>query len=136
MIYPETEEKWVQICKFNENKDICFTDEYLNLMKEVCCARTFACRLMTWWGVEEVQSLLNYFGPPDPETDLYDGIDGHAMGIDPNRCELMEYRDTALPGLDADWYQDLLAAKLVSIKLPERIIKQYVEAFKKEKMSK
>ena len=123
------DDKLVSICYLDADNDLHFTDEFIHLTRDLPNRRAFACQLISWWDVDHVSSLLDYFGPPDKD-DIYDCIDENSMGIDPDICELMEYKEVALPNLNADWYHDLLVAKLVSIKLPERLIKEYVEAKK------
>lgn len=122
----------VNICFLDQDNNLIFTTEFLTLTKDLPNRRAFACQLASWWNIDHVSSLLDYFGPADQE-DVYSGIDGDAMGLDPNICDLMEYKDVAVPGLPAKWYQDILKAKLVSIKLPEKLIKEYVDAAKKTK---
>jgi len=129
MIFPD--DKYIAICKFDENNEICFTPEYLALTRDSGNARSFAAHLITWWEGENMQTILDYFGPEDEEMDKYSGIDGAAMNVRPDICDLMEYKDMAVPGLDSDWHQDILRSKLITIKLPERLIKEYVKAVKK-----
>ena len=133
-----TEDILINICYYDVDGEIHFTSEFINLTKDIPDRRSLACALTNWWHLENIPSLLNYFGPLD-QDDVYDGIDGHAMGIDPDICELMEYKDAAgvdespHSGLSAEWYRDLLTAKLVSIKLPERLIQDYVAAVNQSK---
>ena len=128
MIHPE--EKWINICRFDEQNSICFTTEYLELMKDIGNARPFAARLISWWEGENMQTLLDYFGPEDEENDRYSGIDGEAMDVRGDLCDLYEYRDLCCAGLDAEWHRDMLRAKLVTVKIPERLIKQYIKVAK------
>ena len=125
------DEPMIAICKFNEAGEICFTAEYLELMKDVGGARAFASRLISWWEGEGMGSLLDYFGPDDEENDKYSGIDGEGMDVRGDICDLMEYKDLCCAGLDSEWHRDLLRAKLVSIRLPVKLVKAYVKAAKK-----
>ena len=126
-----SDEKLISICEFDEENEIRFTKEYLNLMEGTNKARPFAAQLISWWGVENMQTLLDYFGPDDEEMDKYSGIDGAPMDIRTDLTDLMEYKDLALPDLDGEWYRDVLRSKLITLKFPERIIKEYVKAAKK-----
>jgi len=129
MIYPD--DKYISVCKFDDDNDIIFTDEYLALMKDTGNARSFAARLISWWEGENLQTLLDYFGPDDEEMDRFDGIDGHKMDLRQDLTDLMEYKDLALPGLDSEWHRDILRSKLITLKLPEKLIKEYVKVAKK-----
>lgn len=130
MIFPD--DKWIQICKFDENNEICFTDEYLQLTKELGGgSRKFAAHLITHWDGENLQNILDYFGPEDQEVDKYDGIDGHPMDVREDTTDLWSYYGKPHDGLDGEWYRDVLRSKLVTLKLPERVIKEYVKIVKK-----
>ncbi|MFA5024280.1 MAG: hypothetical protein WC523_04950 [Patescibacteria group bacterium] len=80
-----------------------------------------------------MQDILNYFGPEDAETDKYDGIDGHPMDVKEDVTDLWSYYGKPYDGLDGEWYRDVLRSKLITLKLPERIIKEYVKVAKKGK---
>lgn len=130
MINPN--EEWVQVCEFNEDEEICFTQEYLELTNDLGgVARKFIAHLITDWDLE-YQTILDYTGNPDLEEDEYSLIDGEPMSIDPDRTDLMEYYNKSYDGLEGDWYRDILLSKLITLKLPKRLIKEYVEAAKKE----
>lgn len=131
MIFPD-EEKWVSICKTDSDNEICFTEEYLALTGELGWeARRFAAHLITHWA-PEFQSMLDYFGSDEEDKDKYSGIDGEPMDVREDVTDLWEYYGIPHDGLDGEWYRDVLRAKLLTIKLPERIIKEYVKTVKKE----
>ena len=129
MIYKD--DKWVQLCEFDDDGEIRFTAEYLEATKDFPHARKFASYIITHWEGDGMSTMLDYFGPDDGEVDRFDGIDGHAMGLREEVAELWSYKDIAVPGLDAEWYLDILRSKLVSSRLPERLIKEYVKAANK-----
>lgn len=130
MIDPKTEE-WVSICEFTDDNEIKFTKEYLKLTKEIGCgARKFASHLITHWA-PDLQGLLDYFGPPDIEKDWYTGVDGEPMDVRDDIPELWEISGMPCEGLKAEWYRDIMRAKLISIKLPKRLINEYVKIVKK-----
>ena len=125
-----SDEEWVSICKLDDNQEICFTDEYLEITNELGWgARKFAAHLITHWTLE-FQSMLDYFGPDDAEQDLYSGIDGEPMDVKEDVTDLWEYYGMPYDGLDGEWYRDVLRAKLLTIKLPKRLIKEYVKVAK------
>lgn len=121
---------WVQICCVVDS-EICFTPSYLNLTKSLGWgARKFAAQLITHWE-PRFQHLLDYFGPEDAEEDWYSGIDGEPMDVGELLPELWECENIPVKGLDSEWHRDMLRAKLLSIKLPKKLIEKYVEAAKK-----
>lgn len=120
---------WIQICCV-VNNEICFTREYLNLTK--CLgwgARKFAAHLITHWE-PKYQNILDYFGPDDAEEDWYTGIDGEAMDVREDIPGLWEVHEIPFRGLEEEWYRDTMRAKLVSLKLPKKLIEKYVEIAK------
>jgi len=128
MIAPD--EEWVNLCKFDSENEICFTDEYLALTKELGWgARKFAAHLITHWDLDH-QHLLDYFGPEDDEEDKYSGIDGEPMDVKEDVTDLWEYYGVPYDGLEGEWYRDILRSKLVTMKLPKRLITEYVKIAK------
>lgn len=126
-----SDEEWVSICELDDQGEICFTDEYLEVTSEIGWgARKFAAHLITHWTLE-FQSLLDYFGPVDAEEDLYSGVDGEPMDVKEDITDLWEYYEIPFGGLEGEWYRDVLRAKLLTIKLPKRLVVEYVEAAKK-----
>lgn len=129
MIVPD--EKWVKICEFDDEGEICFTQEYLDLTSEFSGgARRFAAHLITHWD-DEHQSILDYFGSDEQEEDTYSGIDGEPMDVREDVTDLWEYYGKPYDGLEGEWYRDVLRSKLVTLQLPERIIKEYVKVANK-----
>ena len=123
-------EDLVQICEVKDNH-LVFTKEYITEMKSFPgAARKFAAHLAGGWD-KDYGKLLDYFGPDDVDEDMYSGIDGEPMDI----CEITPFRlahnNTFVQGLTADWYRDILRFKLVDLKIPRRLIKEYLENLKK-----
>jgi hypothetical protein len=129
MIFPD--EDWVNICKFDDNGEICFTEEYLDLTSDLGPgSRRFAAHLITHWN-DDFQNILDYFGPDEDEEDRYSGIDGEPMDVREDITDLWEYYGKPYDGLEGEWYRDVLRSKLITIKLPKRVIKEYVKIAKK-----
>ena len=129
MINLDTSE-WIQICCVKEN-DICFTKEYLDVIG--CLgwgARKFGAQLVTHWE-PRFQGMLDYFGPDDIEEDWYSGIDGEGMDVGELLPDLWECKDIPFSGLDSEWHRDIMRAKLISTKLPKKLIENYVTAAQK-----
>lgn len=129
------DEEWVSICKQDDDGEICFTDEYLELTGELGWgARKFAAHLITHWDLE-FQTILDYFGPDELEEDLYSGIDGEPMDVREDVTDLWEYYGKPYDGLEGEWYRDVLRSKLITLKLPKRLITEYVKIAQKETRS-
>jgi len=130
MINLNMNEEWVQICRVEEN-EICFTKEYLEIIGHLGWeARKFGAQLITHWE-PRFQHMLDYFGPDDVEEDWYTGVDGEGMDVGELLPDLWETHDIPFPGLDGEWHRDILRAKLISIKLPKKLIEDYVKAAQK-----
>lgn len=126
-----SDEEWVKLCHFDDHDELCFTDEYLELTKELGWgARKFAAHLITHWDLE-FQNILDYFGDPDLEEDEYSGHDGDPMDVKHDVTDLWEYYEKACDGLDGEWYRDVLRSKLATLQLPKRVIEEYVKCVKK-----
>ncbi len=41
--------------------------------------------------------------------------------------EMWEYYEIPFEGLSSEWYRDVMRAKLVSLKLPKKLIESYVK---------
>lgn len=124
MIY--SDDKYVQICKLNEDCEIVFTDEFINATREIAShRRVFVARLLSFWQ-KDYDQVLNFFGWSDSgEDDKYSGIDGEPMDID----EEMFEKKRPYFNIDGDWYADLFRSKLISFKIPYRLIDRYISAY-------
>ena len=123
---------WITLCCVKEN-EICFTPEYLNLTKSLGWgARKFAAHLITHWE-RNFENTLDYFGPEEVEKDWYSGIDGEPMDVGELLADTLETRGIPYEGLDSEWHRDVMRAKLLTIKLPFRLITEYVNTINKNK---
>lgn len=122
---------WVQICAV-KNNEICFTAQYLHLTEGLPGgARKFAAHLITYWD-KDLGRVLDYFGPAEAEKDWYSGIDGEPMDVGELYAETSECRGLAVAGLNSEWYRDLMRAKLITLKLPRKLIEDYGLAIKNQ----
>lgn len=117
------DEMWIQICCLDDDGNIHFSKEILELTKDICCLRKFVSQLISHWD-KTLSSLLDNFDDDNFGTNTIE----ENLDIRDDICDLWEYKDLALPGLDSCWYRDIARAKLVSIKIPVRLIKEYVNA--------
>lgn len=121
---------WVQICEVCDG-EIRFTKEYLVLTE--CLgngARKFAAHLATNWD-KVFENTLDYFGPDDAETDWYTGVNGDAMDVNEDIPEYCEVQGKPFADLDKEWHRDLFRARLVTLRLPKRLIEEYVKLAQK-----
>lgn len=120
---------WVQVCKV-EGGELCFTDDFITATKELGGGRRkFISRLVGAFD-GTTDTALDYFGPTDAEEDWYDGIDGHRMDVGEDVPDLLAYKGKPLNGLEGEWFRDLMRAKLATLKLPRRIIDDYIKIWK------
>lgn len=125
MIY--NNEEYINIAELNKDNEIKFTQAFLEATTQLGGnRRRFASKLISHWS-NDLSTLLDYFGPDDQEADLYTGLDTDQFDVREDIPELWEYHELAGDGLDAEWYRDVLRAKLVSIRLPTRLIESYVK---------
>lgn len=126
MIYKDS--NWINICKFNNTNEIIFTDDFLKATRSLGGKRrAFACQLITHWEGDDLKKLLDYFGPEEEENDLYSGVDGEPMDIDECLMDIWEYKEICGLEMEAEWYRDILRAKLLSIKIPKKLIDAYIK---------
>jgi hypothetical protein len=135
------DEPWIQIAFLDDQNQIYFTAEYLEIMGDLGWeAKAFAGLLLGLW-YDPFEHMLDYssgeasFSADQPGT--FDRNDLHEAQ------EVVEYwaetwsrngkfhepAHKAGTGLDLDveWYRDILRAKLVSIRLPKRLLVAYKE---------
>lgn len=125
MIY--NNEEYINIAELNKDNEIKFTKDFLDATVQLGGnRRKFASQLISHW-TGELSTLLDYFGPDDEENDLYTGLDTDQFDVQESLPELWEYHELAGDGLEAEWYRDVLRAKLVSVRLPKRLIDNYVK---------
>ena len=130
MLYKD--EEYVQLCELGEDSEIRFTKAWLEATKELGAAtRTFAAHLITHWS-PEFGRMLDYFGPDDAEEDIFTGVNGDPMDVREDVPYTWEYTDLPFSGLTCEWYRDIMRCKLVSLKVPTRLVKQYIKAYKEQ----
>ena len=134
----ETEE-WVQIAELDALNRILFTSQFKGLMGELGWeAKAFVSHLLTLW-YDPFEHMLDYSsGDSKVSTDQPGEFD--CNGIDKPQ-EVVEHwaevwskndrehlpAQAAGTGLDlsVEWYRDVLRAKLVSMRLPKRLLIEY-----------
>ena len=127
---------WVSLCYIDDKNEICFTKEYLDIIGHLGWeARKFAANLIGEWNSES-QTILDYFGPDDVEEDWYTGIDGEAMDVGELVPDTWEVRGIPFNGIEAEWHRDVLRSKLASIKLPKKLIVEYVNLIENKQKRK
>ena len=134
-------EEWIQIADLDEHDHIYFTPAFRELMSELDWeTKAFVGHLLSLWydpfehmldytsgearfsqdqwgefdcnGLEEPQEVVEYWAEQWSQND--------AMHSPPHQA------GTGL-GLDITWYRDILRAKLVSMRLPKRLLLVYRE---------
>jgi hypothetical protein len=133
---------WVQIATLDEADQIRFTPEFQGLMDELGWeAKAFVGHLLGLW-YDPFEHMLDYSsGEAQFSADQPGHFDRNALD-EPQ--EVVEYwaktwsesdkahdpphqAGTGLP-LGVEWYRDVLRAKLVTIKLPRRLLLEYRDA--------
>lgn len=132
-------EVWIQIAEFDEKDQICFTKEYINIMGDLGWeAKAFAGHLLGLW-YDPFEHLLDYGSGEAKFTEDQPGKFDRNDLSEPQ--DVVEYwaktwsengkfhkppheAGTGL-GLSVDWYRDVLRAKLVSLRLPKRLLVEY-----------
>jgi hypothetical protein len=132
-------EAWVQIAELDAQDQIRFTREFQELMGELGWeAKAFVGHLLGLW-YDPFEHMLDYSSgeatvtldqpgefdcnPLDEPQDVVEYWARH-WSMYPNAHSPSQEAGTGL-GLDAAWYRDILRAKLVSLRLPERLLIAY-----------
>lgn len=134
---------WIRIAALNERDEILFAPEFLELMGELGWeAKAFVGHLLGLW-YDPFEHLLDYWGDAKATKDQPGARTGGLEGPQ----DVVEYwasvwarkgkgesptheAGTGL-GLSPEWYRDVLRSKLVSIRLPNRLMVEYRQALKK-----
>lgn len=135
------DEEWIEIAELDAENHIRFTAEFQALMGELGWqAKAFVGHLLGLW-YDPFEHMLDYgSGEAQASADQPGEFDRNALD-EPQ--DVVEYwalewskNDNADEpphkagiglGLSVDWYRDVLRAKLVSIKLPKRLLVEYKE---------
>jgi hypothetical protein len=135
------DEVWVQIASLDNRNQITFTEEFLEIMGELGWeAKAFAGHLLGLW-YDPFEHMLDYSSGEARVTADQPGTFDRAGLREPQEvveywAEIWSQQDKfdepahkAGTGLDLDvgWYRDVLRAKLVSIRLPRRLLVAYKE---------
>ncbi|HRQ42589.1 MAG TPA: hypothetical protein PLD25_32130 [Chloroflexota bacterium] len=135
------DEPWVQIAFLDDQNRIYFTDEYRQIMGELGWeAKAFVGHLLSLW-YDPFEHLLDYTSGEARFTADQPGEFDRADLTEPQ--EVVEYwavtwsqhdnahepAHEAGTGLDLgiEWYRDVLRARLVSLRLPKRLLIAYKE---------
>jgi hypothetical protein len=132
-------EEWVQIAQLDAEDQIRFTDEFRSLMGEVGWeAKAFVGHLLGLW-YDPFEHLLDHATGEAPLTKDQPGtFDKNGLDAPQDVVEswpkiwsqngkyhsLTHEAGTGLE-LDVEWYRDIPRAKLVSIRLPRRLLVAY-----------
>ena len=132
-------EEWIQIAELDSQDQIRFTNEFISIMGELGWeAKAFVGHLLGLW-YDPFEHMLDYGSGEAKVTQDQPGEFDRNDLTEPQ--EVVEYwavdwskygnshepsHQAGLGGdLSADWYRDVLRAKLVSIKLPKRLLIEY-----------
>jgi hypothetical protein len=132
-------EVWVQIAYLDSEDQIRFTEEYIALMGDQGWeAKAFVGHLIGLW-YDPFEHLLDYGSGEATVTKDQPGVfEQNALdepqdvveywaldwSVNENDVSPSHKSGTGL-GLSADWYRDVLRAKLVSLRLPRRLLLEY-----------
>ena len=134
-----SKEKWVQIVRLDENDQIWFTTEFRNIMGKLEWeAKAFVGHLLGMW-YDPFEHMLDYtsgeaiFSQDQPGIFDRNDLDGPQDVVEywaKSWSENDKFHDRtheAGTGLDlgVDWYRDILRAKLLSLRIPKRLLVEY-----------
>lgn len=132
-------EEWVQIAQLDEEDQIRFTDEFRALMGELGWeAKAFVGHLLGLW-YDPFEHVLDYStgeakcSRDQPGKFDRNGLDEPQDVVEYWAVDWSKNDDCHAPshlagtglGLSVDWYRDVLRAKLVSLRLPRRLLLEY-----------
>ena len=133
------DEEWIRIATLDTNDQIWFTDEFRALMGELGWeAKAFVGHLLGLW-YDPFEHVLDYssgesvYSHDQPGEYDRNGLDepqevveywAREWSRNGNHHSPSHTAGTGL-GLGVEWYRDVLRAKLVSLKLPRRLLVAY-----------
>lgn len=132
-------EQWVQIAELDDLDQIRFTVEFQDIMGDLAWeARAFVGHLLGLW-YDPFEHILDYtsgeakYSKDQPGTFDRNSLDEPQDVVEYWATRWSENDKSHSPpheagtglGLDVDWYRDVLRSKLVSIKLPKRLLIAY-----------
>ncbi len=136
-------EEWVPIAELNDRDEICFTSEFQTLMGDLGWeAKAFVGHLLGLW-YDPFEHMLDYSSGEATSSEDQPGqfdrngldqpqdvVEYWAVDWSKNQnCSKPPHRAGTGLGLNVGWYRDVLRAKLVSLKLPRRLLVEYREKF-------
>jgi hypothetical protein len=132
-------EEWVQIAYFDDQDQIRFTQEYIDLMGDLGWgAKAFVGHLLGLW-YDPFEHMLDYSsGEAEFTQDQPGEFDRNSLDEpqdvveywaerwrrNGNHHEPAQDAGTGL-NLGVEWYRDVLRAKLVTLRLPKRLLVEY-----------
>ncbi len=136
-------DEWVQVAALSERDEILFTPQFLGVMAEIGWeAKAFVGHLLGLW-YDPFEHALDYWGDAKVTRDQPGRFTGDLEGPQ----DVVEYWATIWAGkgkesspthesgtglgLGPEWYRDVLRSKLVSLRLPKRLLVEYREALRK-----
>ena len=134
-------EQWVQVAELNDQDQIRFTLEFQHLMGDLGWgAKRFVGHLLGLW-YDPFEHMLDYGSGEarhsgdqpgqfdrNPLDEPQDVVEYWAMEWSKNdNCHEPSHLAGTGLGLNVDWYRDVLRAKLVSLRLPRRLLIEYKE---------
>lgn len=112
---------WIRIAELDLGGRRVFTKEYLEIMGELGWeAKAFAAHLITHWS-DEYEHTLDCEGEAEEEDD--ESID--VVSYWGERWSQARWPETLQEQMSAEWYRDILKAKLLTIALPRRLLVEY-----------
>jgi hypothetical protein len=138
------DEEWVQIAYLDKQEQIRFTRQFLTIMGELGWeAKAFVGHLLGLW-YDPFEHMLDYdsgdvkftrdqpgeFDVLNPLTEPQDVVGYWAETWSENSVFYKPSHEAGIGlRLDVEWYRDVLRAKLVPLRLPERLLVLYKENF-------
>lgn len=132
-------EDWIQVAKLDEQDQIRFTDEFRSLMGDLGWeAKAFVGHLLGLW-YDPFEHMLDYgsgeakYSRDQPGKfdrngleEAQDVVEYWAADWSKNgNCHEPPHLAGTGLGLSVEWYRDVLRAKLVSLRLPGRLLLEY-----------
>ena len=134
-------DEWIRIAELDEQDQIRFTTEFRDLMGDLGWeAKAFVGHLLGLW-FDPFEHMLDFTSgeatcsQDQPGSFDRNGLDepqdvveywAEAWSEHDSVCEPPQKAGTGL-ALDVDWYRDVLRAKLVSLRIPKRLLVAYRE---------
>jgi len=116
-------EPWIKIAELNPEGRVVFTREYLEIMGELGWqAKAFAAHLITHWS-DEYEHALDYESDAENTDNINECIE--VVTYWGERWSQAKWPKTLQEQMSANWYRDILRAKLLTIALPRRLLLEY-----------